>query len=239
MCSFRVDKYEDTGFSYIDNKTEKTCRYFVFSLSTDGDSLSMWKYYAKNNSYDGYCLGLFDYALMDEWIDRESGVAIIASRVEYYSEDKQEIIQNTVDRLYSIWKSYEISDLVNSKIQKEYSSWISVEALFFKDECFEDEQETRYVAVVPTESLKALTYKNGEKTGKMYDFRFVNGVLTPYIKIPFGNWNQKTCRAIDYIGIGPSANADQKEAGLRQFIRSLDYELESCLIAKSKIPVRY
>ena len=239
LHKIRVDEYEDSGFSYILNHTETKCRYFVFSLSMDGDSLSMWKYYAKNNSYDGYCIGLFSYALVDEWIDTVSGVSVIASQVEYHSEDKQAIIKEVVDRLYSIWKSYEVSDLLNEKIIKEFSSWISVEALFFKDKCFEDEKETRYVAIAPVDSLQNLQYTYKGHSYKMYDFRSVNGVLTPYIKMPFSDWNRETCWAIDHIGIGPSPNAQQKEAGLRQFIRSLDYKLEHCNIAKSKIPVRY
>lgn len=239
LRKIRVEEYEDSGFSYNFDHSDTKCRYFVFSLSTDNDSLTMWKYYAKNSSYNGYCIGLFDAALTDEWIDRVSGVTVISSQVEYYSENKQRIIQKAVDRLYAIWKSYEISDLLNEKIQKEFISWLSVEALFFKDECFADERETRYVAIAPVDSLRDLQYTYKGRTYKMYDFRFVNGVLTPYIKMPFSDWNRDTCWAIDYIGIGPSANADQKEAGLRQFIRSLDYELETCFIAKSKIPVRY
>ena len=239
LSKIRVEEYEDSGYSYILNRSERKCRYFVLSLSTDGDSLSMWKYYAKNNSYDGYCIGLFDYALMDEWIDRVSGVSVIASMVEYFSEDKQRIIKEAVDRLYTIWKSYEITDLLNGKIRKEFVSWLSVQALFFKDECFVDERETRYVAIAPVDSLKNLQYTYKGKTYKMYDFRFVNGVLTPYIKMPFSIWNQETCWAIDHIGIGPSANVHQKEAGLLQFIRSLDYNMEFCEIVKSKIPVRY
>ena len=39
----RVTQYEDSGFSYLDNYSEKPCRYFVLSLSMNGDSLSMWK----------------------------------------------------------------------------------------------------------------------------------------------------------------------------------------------------
>ena len=239
LHKIRIDEYEDGGFSYNFDHTETKCRYFVFSLSTDNDSLTMWKYYAKNSNYNGYCIGLFDVALIDEWIDRNYGITVISSRVEYFTEDKQRIIRQTVDRLYAIWKSYEISVLINAKIQKEFKAWLSVEALFFKDECFADEKETRYVAIAPVGSLRDLEYKYNGCTYKMYDFRFVNGVLTPYIKMPFFDWNCETCWAIDYVGIGPSANADQKEAGLRQFMRSLDYELEKCFIAKSKIPVRY
>ena len=33
ICHVRVTQYEDSGFSFIDNQSEKTCRYFVLSLS--------------------------------------------------------------------------------------------------------------------------------------------------------------------------------------------------------------
>lgn len=235
----RVTQYEDSGFSYIDNYTEKPCRYFVLSLSMDGDSLSMWKYYSKTGDYNGYCIGLFSHALTDEWIDRITGAAVIASMVEYYTEDKQEIITRVVERLFTIWQSYERSPLLDEKIIKEFTSWISVEALFFKDQCFEDEKETRYVAIVPTDKLKDLQYEYKGNKYKMYDFRIVNGMFIPYIKMPFNDWNRDVCWAINSIRIGPSGNADQKEAGLKQFIRSLDYDFEKCAVMKSKVPVRY
>lgn len=133
-----------------------------------------------------------------------------------------------------MWSHY-----ANEKIIKEYTSWISVEALFFKDKCFEDEREIRYVAIVPNSKLKELYYEYKGKKYKMYDFRIVNGMLIPYIKMPFNNWNQKECWAINSIRIGPSGNADQKVAGLKQFIQSLDYELAECDVMKSNIPVRY
>ena len=235
----RVTQHEDNGFSYIDNNSDMLCRYFVLSLSLDGDNLSMWKYYAKTDNYNGYCLGIFDTAFIDEWIDRTTGTAVIADRVKYYPEEKQGIIFDIVERLYSIWKSYELSDSLNNKIIKEYTSWISVEALFFKDQCFEDERETRYVAVVPKCKLKRLHYEYKGTQYKMYDFRIVNGILVPYIKMPFNDWNQDECWAINSIRVGPSSNEDQKEAGLRQFMQSLDYEFLNCRIMKSNIPVRY
>lgn len=235
----RVTQYEDSAFSYIDNYSERPCRYFVLSLSMDGDSLSMWKYYTKTTNYNGYCIGLFAKALTDEWIDRTTGTAVIASVEEYYTEDKQAIIEKAVERLYSIWKSYERSPILDEKVIKEFTSWISVEALFFKNQCFEDEKETRYVAIVPTDQLKDLHYEYKGNTYKMYDFRIVNGMLIPFIKMPFNDWNQATCWAIDSIRIGPSGNADQKAVGLSQFIRSLDYDFKSCDILKSDIPVRY
>ena len=235
----RVNGYEDIGFSYNDSKTCIPCRYFVLSLSMCSDSLSMWKYYSKNGSYNGYCIGLFDYALDDEWIDRTTGVAVIASKVEYYSNDKQRIIADTVDRLYSIWQSYNRSEELDEKIVMEYMSWLNVEALLFKDECFSEEQESRYIAVVPTDKLRELHYTYKEKEYNMYDFRINNGVLIPYIKVPFNEWNVDACWVINSITVGPCYNAEERMASIKMFIDSLDYKFKDCSICKSIIPVRY
>lgn len=239
LGKIRVEQYEDASFSYMEGREERPCRYFVWSLSEEPDSLTMWKYYSKNDGYHGYCLGVFNVALTDEWIDRDTGVAVIESRVKYYTYEKQEIIAAAVDRLYSIWQSYEISDLLDEKIRKEFESWLSVESLFFKDECFADEKEIRYVAIAPTERLGKLSYNYDGHSHKMYDFRIVNGVLTPYIKMPFNFWNVDECWAIDYIGIGPCHNSEQKKIGVQQFVASLDYQFAHICIETSKVPVRY
>lgn len=57
--------------------------------------------------------------------------------------------------------------------------------------------------------------------------------------MPFNYWNKEVCLAISSIVIGPSANLEQKEAGLEQLIRSIDYKVDGCKIYKSKIPARY
>ncbi len=239
LNKIRVDQYEDASFSYMEGRKEQPCRYFVWSLSETPDSLTMWKYYSKNDGYHGYCLGIFNMALTDEWIDRDTGVAVISSRVKYYPDEKQEIIAAAVDRLYSIWQSYEFSDLLDEKVGREFEAWLSVESLFFKDECFADEQEVRYVAIAPTDRLGRLCYNYDGHNQKMYDFRIVNGVLTPYIKMPFNFWNVDECWAIDYIGIGPCNNPEQKKIGIQQFVASLDYKMANLHIATSAVPVRY
>lgn len=242
--NIRVNDYEDCGFSYIDNdpdfnSSQSPERYFVFSTSIDPDSLSMWKYYAKNNAYDGYCLGVFSYATTDEWIDRETGVAIEEGYVVYGDNEKQNRIKNAVDKLYIKWCTYQISDELNTKINNEFKSWASIASLFFKNECFSSEKEYRFIAVVPTDLLNTLTYDyNGHKY-KMYDFRIVNGVLTPYIKMPFNYWNVSDCWVIDSIRISPSMNFEQRKLGLELYINSLDYRMANYRIYKSDIPLRY
>ncbi len=174
-----VDTYEDSGFSYMDGSNNPTIyRYFILSTSYDSDSLSMWKYYAKNNTYNGYCLGLTTWALSDEWIDRETGVSIEKGDVIYSSNEKQSKILEAVEKLYLLWCTYKKSDVLNKKIIDEFRSWTSITALFFKNGCFASEKEYRFVAIAPVNQLKDLYYEYKGIQYKMYDFRLVDGVLT-------------------------------------------------------------
>jgi hypothetical protein len=58
-----VNEFEDAEYAYSESDKkygypETLSRYFVFSTSMRRDSLNMWKYYAKNNTYNGYCIGI-------------------------------------------------------------------------------------------------------------------------------------------------------------------------------------
>lgn len=244
LKDIRVSNYEDGEYSYMESDLpygmkSQLNRYFVFSTSSNEDSLSLWKYYAKDNKYNGYCIGLLTDALSDEWIDRDTGVAIEAGSVIYTSKEKQYVIWKTVEELYDSWCKYKISDKFNQKIARDFQSWVSITALFFKDECFKDEEEYRFVAIAPSNNLKSLSFDYNGYVEKMYDFRVVDGVLIPYLKMPFNFWNTDECWPIFSIGISPSLNYEQKKLGLEHYIKSLDYELPNFHIYTSKIPLRY
>lgn len=243
LKDIKVSGYEDSDYSYMESACscetkENSTRYFVFSTSINNDSLNLWKYYAKNNRYDGYCIGLSTIALTDEWIDRDTGVAIESGVVVYSSKEKQDIICSTIEKLYDEWCKYKESDAFNQKIVRDFQSWVSITALFFKDKCFKDEEEYRFIAIAPSEKLKSLTFNYNGYLEKMYDFRIVDGVLTPYIKMPFNYWNVD-CWAIESICISPSSNYKQKKLGLEYLVKSFDYSLPCLHIDQSKIPLRY
>lgn len=236
-----IEVFEDDDFYYIDGEEEqKMNRYFVMSTSMKKDSLGMWKYYSKNSSYNGYCMGLFIPALVDEWIDRDTGVAVEIGLVIYNHSDKQEKIREMVEELYQVWCTYSHSKELDDKIKQEYKSWISYASLFFKKECFASEEEMRFVAIAPTDNLKNLYYEeiSGNKV-KMYDFRNVNGVITPYLKMPLFGYNIENSYITNYIGVGPCLDFIQKRAGIKQFISSLDYQMDDLKIVESDIPLRY
>ena len=129
---------------------------------------------------------------------------------------------------------------MNEKLIKEYKQGISYASLFFKNECFYTEEEMRFVAIVPKRILKDIYYERTEGTRvKMYDFRGVNGVITPYIKIPLFGWNTQENWITSQIVVGPCVNYELREKGISRFIDSLDYKFHELKIVKSKVPVRY
>ena len=62
----------------------------------------------------------------------------------------------------------------------------------------------RFVAIVPKSILKDIYYERVDGTRvKMYDFRSVNGVITPYIKMPLFGWNTEENWITSQIVVGP------------------------------------
>lgn len=240
LISVKISLYEDSDFAYIDGSNDPTpCRYFILSASRKADSLDMWKYYAKNGTYDGYYINLNTYALTDEWIDRDTSVAVEDGDAVYSIEQKQRLITETVEKLYDPWCRYQRSPELDEKIHSEFRCWVSYASLFFKNSCFEQEEEYRFIAIAPISKLSALTYGYRNLQVRMYDFRVANGVITPFIRMPLCLWNKDECWSITQIGIGPSHNRELKEKGIYQFIASLDYNFGKIDITQSKIPLRY
>ncbi len=243
LMDYRLEQYEDNQFSYMESDMisdwiDEPAKYFVLSASSNSDSLSLWKYYSKSGKYDGYCIGLNTFALTDEWIDRDTGVAIESGEVIYDSEEKQEIIQEAVNKLYQKWCTFKVSEKFNEKIKNDYISWVSITSLFFKEPCFADEEEYRFIAIAPISKLKSLKYDYDGFEHKMFDFRISNGLFVPYIKMPFYFWNED-CWAISSIGIAPSPDGEQKKLSLEQYVKYMDYKFPDLHIYNSKIPLRF
>lgn len=241
LRNIEIRSYEDNTYAYIGEESiDEPYRYYVLSTSVNRDSLSMWKYYAKNGTYDGYNISLFIPALVDEWIDRETGVSVEIGLVIYETVEKQKKIHLIVEELYKLWCIYGRSEDLDMKIIKEYNAWISFASLFFKNDCFSSEEEMRFVAIVPKSKLNNIYYERIDGTKvKMYDFRNVNGIITPYIKMPLFGWNVSENWITSSIGVGPCLDFEQKEKGIIQFVKSLEYSFHELRVIESGIPLRY
>lgn len=239
LKDIKINSYVDSDYTYYESNREVECRYFVLSTSINKDSLSMWKYYSKNNAYNGICIGLFTPALVDEWIDRETGVKIEEGKIIYDDNIKIARIKENVDVLYKNWQLYKRSDKFDRKIKRDFKSWLSYASLFFKHSCFSSEEEYRFVAIAKTQTLTELYYKDNDKVIKMYDFRIVNNVPAPFIKMPFCTYHTQDSSVISRIGIAPSSQSDLIIDGIKRFIGSLDYQLSDIEYYRSVLPLRY
>ena len=156
------------------------------------------------------------------------------------SNKKQEKISNMIETLYEVWCTYKRSDEMDCKVCKEYKAWISYASLFFKKQCFSAEEEMRFVATIRKNELNNLFYEldNGKKI-KMYAFRNVGGVITPYIKMPLFGWSDETSWVTSNVVVGPCMDYSQKKDGILRFVDSLDYKFHDLHVKESEIPVRY
>ncbi|OLP66057.1 hypothetical protein BACPU_11440 [Bacillus pumilus] len=90
-------------------------------------------------------------------------------------------------------------------------------SIFFKDECFSQEEEFR-IAIFNIETYKC---------------RISNGTFIPYIESKFDK------KAVSGVSIGPKNNMDINLEGLRKFLKLVDIDISPDEIKKSRIPYRF
>lgn len=93
-------------------------------------------------------------------------------------------------------------------------------SIFFKDECFSQEEEFRL----------AIYFPNNKEN---YKCRISNGTFIPYIEMEF----QKD--SVSGVTIGPKNNMDINLEGLRKFLELEDIQIATDEIKKSRIPYRF
>ena len=245
LSSISVESYEDVirkRIIYKNNcltEINRKYRYFVFSTSCESDSLNMWKYYAKNDRYNGYSIGLSAKNLLAGWNDLPRGINIKDGIVIYDLNEKISIVKKCVDELFLKWCTYKETDVLTDYIKDAYSYWIYYASLFFKNECFKDEKEYRFIAIVRSTYLNDPSNEVLKHNGITYNFRIVDGTITPYLEIPFYNRIKDGEYAIQSITVSPSFNAEQKINGIQQYMMSLKTSFGGCEINASTIPLRY
>ncbi|WP_254505646.1 DUF2971 domain-containing protein [Bacillus altitudinis] len=189
---------------------------YVLSLSKNKDSNLLWSNYSQD---DGYNIS-FDFEKLEE-IEGSPHLIVFKSKVIYDEEIHYEALNELADFCVSTF----------SKIKPEYEDFITdiemiqtalqLLASFFKDSCFQQEEEYRIVLI-----QKAENEDN-------YECRVSNGTFIPYIKMGFNISNVKG------ITIGPKNKMDISEEGLKSFLKLNGFNVENIEINRSKIPYRY
>lgn len=221
---------------------------YVVSFAKEKDSVAHWFSYCERNQ--GYCIG-FDESEFFEAGQQlglsknfSSGfndvvyadIKEVETRLEPHlgSEAVVKVIKATADHLAAMdrndGKSKILGEIFYQQAQIEIIEKIYNGLIFlagsYKVDSFKHEVERRLILSAKIGSFHE-QYKK-EKTG--VQFRERNGVIFPYIPVPFST------KSIKEIIIGPSGDFELRKQGLEMLLA--EYGV-NCEISKSKTPLRF
>lgn len=203
--------------------------FYVMSLCIEPDSSLLWSEFTE---FEGYSLevGLGDLV---------SGLPCNSfwhGAVVYDSSEHQTLIEHAIkhdlfaeDQFPEItgWESFDALTLNELIPAIQHLSMIALMFnMFFKNECFAGENEYR---VVVSAIHEGGIVRPDELTPT--DFRVRDGVLSPFIRVPFNAAN-----AIKSITVGPLVNSEIAAQGLRYYLSSKHIDAD---IKRSSIPLRF
>jgi len=211
-----------SAFNFIVGNDLVETDYYLLSFCTNSDSNLLWSNYSNN---DGYNIS-FKFPEIAFDFHREDHEYPLVGYVIYDEVEQKRIIEDVIEKFIVLSKYIgELDVLESSGVSEEdffeqlgvVTAAISMASLFFKDECFSQEEEFR-IAI------------DREK----YSCRISNGAFIPYIKARFKK------ESVTGITIGPKNNMDITMEGLIQFLKLHDYNhIAKEKIEKSCIPYRY
>ena len=166
---------------------------FLTSLSQDGDSLAMWKYYSKGTQYDGRNIGLLTSeitnSLKEQFWEKEASFSIFP--VVYREEEQKELITGFINLIKEAKKYNQDDKLVRALVSEQLAQW----ALVFKSQHFSHEEEVRIVIDV------GRTTKNGVLQGSPIPIKYrdSNGYIIPFIEL---NLSKNSLESVTLAPIG-------------------------------------
>lgn len=166
---------------------------YLCCFSSNGDSLPMWNYYVKGNSYQGYNLKLSGN-IGDDWL---SGIY----RVIYDDQEKERLIGDFVKTMYE--KKEEAKSIYT--ILEYIAGFLDGYRYIFKANHFKHEQEVRM-----------LIYQKRDESGNL-KFRTSNGLIVPYIEKYFDK-----SRLLG-VTVGPLMEQNTAISTMRRFLSEMGY----------------
>lgn len=205
--------------------------FFVYqcSFSTNKDSLSLWNYYARDNSIKGYNLKFRSDKLKESISENFNGANannIYAGKVIYKTDKQLQIIRNILKQFEDYYKNNK--SFVDLKTIAYYTvEKIFEQGVFFKKECFAVEEEYR-IALILYESKGVI-----RPTEEKLEFMERNGKYIPYINRNFD------IETLEGIRMSPTLNEKETRESLYSVCKIYYPKLKKENIKKSEIPVRY
>ena len=209
---------------------------YVLSFSKGYDRLLLWTDFAKSQ---GYCME-FDYGQLRSGIHKKMKMD---GYVIYNKKEQCKLVENTFLRILKRKddgrhilrkKMFSETEIVTEEEMEQFVNEFALcsflYSMFFKKECFQEEQEYRFVFWAFHEDSGMEMFP--ELTP--IHFRERAQTLIPYIEVSYANrGGQNPIRAIT---VGPKNNSDLAVKGIQYFLRN---EKINIPVYESKIPLRY
>lgn len=209
---------------------------YVLSFSKGYDRLLLWTEFAKSQ---GYCME-FDYGQLRSGIHKKMKMD---GYVIYNKKEQCKLVENTFLRILKRKddgrhilrkKMFSETEIVTEEEMEQFVNEFALcsflYSMFFKKECFQEEQEYRFVFWAFHEDSGMEMFP--ELTP--IHFRERAQTLIPYIEVSYANrGGQNPIRAIT---VGPKNNSDLAVKGIQYFLRN---EKINIPVYESKIPLRY
>ena len=197
--------------------------FYVASFSQDEDNLELWNYYTKTSDSIGYNISFYQSAFTREE-ENNNYYKFIKGKVIYKLKEQQKLIRNILNQYNDFYTNFreeiESNEINKLNFLKQLINILELHNMFFKHSAFENEKEFRCVIYY---------IKDYERTP--YDFRIVNGIFLPYLKINFEKIN------VNSITISPANDQQILKDSLEFYTKLKGYP--NVHLHTSKIPKRY
>ncbi|GKX28516.1 hypothetical protein SH1V18_09960 [Vallitalea longa] len=223
---------------------------YILSMSTDKDSLPMWKNYSND---DGYNIKVDKNKFKNSFVNPNTyilGKVIYIDNEENNKNNKQyKLIKHLITSIYKSGKTYqkENDNLTNPLIKKAVFSHIRLISLFVKHSGYEYEHEYRYV-FIPQFWLNNKLCENNDRNNVQRTYNYnalvnyycnfkTNGKgLIPYITVPIFNLANSDEPVIEEIRFSPTLDKDVAIPGLENYFKLKG--LTNINVEPSSIPFR-
>lgn len=219
-----VESYKTGVFYQKDNDKLFADYVYIASFSKDRDNLEMWNYYTKDINSVGYNIGFTSYPF--DISPNAPALKFIHGEVIYNKKKQEELVKDVVLSYNHIYNLY--SDLINdntevkAKFLKSFVRTLELYNIFFKHKSYENEKEYR-CAIYNITNYAGLDLRS----------RAINGILVPYIEIPY------EFDFINSIGVSPSSEKELLEEGVEFLWFSKVKGEKPISVWSSNIPKRY
>jgi hypothetical protein len=232
----------ETLFKDVTETTFKDCDVFIACMCSRENLLSQWRGYSAGG---GYSVALKPRRLKGQYravIPPPNDWGIGLAKVIYDPEEQHRMITEVesptfaylgmlIDRLVEMVQTTELD-----RVRKWLAKWsvhavsAMMFALFqmayrFKDPCFKEEQEWRFIHLREKDDQEIVKYRTAQ------------GLIIPYIEFPIHSADpDEFCFEIDSITCGPHVRGDLAERSVRMLLKK--HGFDNVAVRSSTIPIR-